>query len=109
MTSSLPGTGSYPAPQAVFLLEILLPPPPKCCIYRCVQLGPPCSEKALLSLAGYLGGCWVSPAATCLECQVEPVLALRSQARFSDFIPVMVAREVKFLPPDSASDTLAEF
>lgn len=44
----------------------------------------------------------------CLECQVEPVLALRSWASFSDFIPIVVAREVKFLQLDSASDKLAE-
>lgn len=35
------------------------------------------------------------------------MLALRSPARFSDFILVAVAREVKFLPLDSASDMLA--
>lgn len=38
---------------------------------------------------------------------MEPLLALRSPARFSDFILVAVAREVKFLPLDSASDMLA--
>lgn len=39
---------------------------------------------------------------------MEPGLALRSWASFSDFIPVAVAREVKFLQLDSASDKLAE-
>lgn len=36
------------------------------------------------------------------------MLALRSWARFSDFILLAVAREVKFLRLDSASDKLAE-
>lgn len=74
----------------------------------CVQLGPAQGKLSLLSLAGHLGGSWFSPAAMCLECQVEPGLALRSWASFSDFIPVAVAREVKFLQLDSASDKLAE-
>lgn len=71
-----------------------------------MHLGPAQGQLSLLSLAGYLAGSWFSPVATCLECQVEPVRALRSWASFSDFIPVSVAHEVKFLPLDSASDKL---